>query len=94
MIIRRMMPGRRRYSPAERDAILAAARRAVREGNELIRGPNIVRHEAYKALFAIKKMFAAAEPSLRRMFADDRAAWQTRQKLLEQWLERIAERGI
>jgi hypothetical protein len=87
-------PPRRRFSRSEKDAVLAQARRNVRDADEIIKGPNIVRNEAYAALFAIRKMFFAAKPALARMPEDDRRAWETRQKLLEVWLQQIGERGI
>src|SRR5437763_1160782 len=90
MIVSRMV-GRPPRS-LEKDEVLAGARRRLEEADAIIKGPNRVRHQAFVALIAIGRMFSAAKPALDRMSEDDRAAWQTRKKLLEQWLSRIGER--
>ena len=85
---------RRRPTRAEIAAVRARANAAIARADDAIQKPRVVRSEAYVALNAICSMFSAARPRLARMSENEQRAWDTRRRLVDAWLQHIAEFGI
>ena len=83
-----------KYSREEKLAVLARSRRVLREANETVQRSRLTRLRAIEALHAVRQMFATAQPTLNRMSPTARQTWHTRQRLLEDLLQAISERGI